>query len=82
MVIMENPTDMKKFFKNHPNESSRYTFYLPNDEIEALRLLSFYSDVNISDLAGEILRKGIQDMAARLGHPDIFEEARGRLRKK
>lgn len=75
-------SDMKKFFKNHPNESSRYTFCLPNDEIEALRLLSFYSDENISDLASAILRKGIQEMAAQLGHPNIFEEARGRLRKK
>ena len=81
-VRFKNLADMKKFFKNHPNESSRYTFCLPNDEIEALRLLSFYSDENISDLASALLRKGIQEMSAQLGHPDIFVEARGRLRKK
>ena len=81
-VRFKNLAEMKKYFKNRPDESNRYTCYLRNDEIEALRLLSFYSNENISELASAILRKGIQETANTMGRPDVFEEARSRLLRK
>ena len=76
-----NLSDMKKHFKQQPDVPSRYTLYLQNVDVEALRLLSFYDNENISELAGNILRRGIQEMATTIGHPDIFGEARSRLLK-
>lgn len=74
-------SDMKHYFKHLPDESNRYTFYLRNEVIEALRLLSFYDNENISDLADTLLYQGIEERAAAIGHPNIFEEARTRLSK-
>ena len=75
-------SDMKKYFKHLPDETNRYTFYLRNVVIEAMRLLSFYDNENISDLASTLLCQGIQESAAAIGHPDIFGEARSRLLRK
>ena len=75
-------SDMKHYFKHLPDENNRYTFYLRNEVIEALRLLSFYNNENISELAGTLLFQGIQEQAVAIGHSNIFEEARTRLLKK
>lgn len=75
-------SEMKKYFKHQPDASNRYTFYLRNVEIEALRLLSFYNGENISALANTILHQGIQEKADADGHSNIFEEARSRLASK
>ena len=76
-------SDIKHYFKHLPGESNHYTFYLCNEVIEALRLLSFYDNENISELAGSLLCQKIQERATTIGHPNIFEKARARfLRKK
>lgn len=75
----DNLNALKHYFKNLPGETKRCTYYLYNEEDEALRMLSFYCDEPISELVRSLLHQSILERAAAVGHPDIFDEACTRL---
>lgn len=78
-VWFENFDDAKEYFNRQPAELKRCTYYVLNEDDEALRWLCYYSGESISEMVREFLRKGILEKATKIGHPDIYEKARIRL---
>ena len=70
---------MKHHFKTLPGETKRCTYYIYNEEDEALRILSFHYDKPISEIVRSILHNGILKMAETIQLPDILDEACKRL---
>lgn len=80
-ITFENYDAMAQHFSKEPGALKRCTFYLLNEDDEALRWLSFYSGETISELVRTLLRKAILEKAKGIDHPNIYEEVRSHLRK-
>ena len=78
-VSFQHFNAMKHHFKTLPGETKRCTYYIYNEEDEALRILSFYYDKPISEIVRTILHNGILKMAEDINLPNIFDIASQRL---
>lgn len=71
-----------QYFKAQPDTLERCTFYLRRIDREALRVLGFYYNEDLSLLVRELLSMGIETKAKQLNLTDIYEEASQNLSKR
>ena len=59
----------------------RGTYYLKKEQIEAMRILSYGENVQISALAREIFDRGLMSIAEEFSYPNLFEDAKANLKR-
>lgn len=74
--------EFEQYFKAQPDTLERCTFYLRRIDREALRVLGFYCNEDLSLLVRELLSMGIETKAKQLNLTDIYEEASQNLSKR
>lgn len=67
------------YYSNKPDTLDRRTHYFSNLDLEALRVIIYYTNTEASLLMRRYLAEGIQRDQERIGHPGIYEEAKRNL---
>lgn len=64
-----------------PEVLDRKTYYLRQKDVEALRILCYETNTEVSAMVREIFARGIPDIAAEIGYGDVYAEAEANLAK-
>lgn len=65
--------EFETFFNSQPETYERCTFYLRRADKEALRILKFYSNKDISQLIRELFDIGAENLAKQYGCPEVYK---------
>lgn len=79
VLKFDTVSDFESHFLVHSGAYQRATYYLRIEDLEALRMLCYYRDDEISSTVREALEIGIDALAKQLGHENIYTEARERV---
>ena len=69
-------TEFVEFYKQQPDTILSSTYYLRKIDIEVIRHLAFYMDVEKSALVRDALEIGLTQLANECNHEDIYNETR------
>lgn len=69
-------SEFVEFYTLKPDSYVRQTYYLRKEDIESLRILSFYMNQEKSALVRDALKIGLTQLGKRTGYDDIYAEAR------
>ena len=64
-----------------PDTYQRGTYYLRSEDLEAIRLLSFYTKNEKSAIVRDALKIGLDELAKGIGRDNIYAEARRTIYK-
>lgn len=75
----ETVADFQDYYRVQPDTLQRATYYFRLVDLEVLRILQFYRNSDVSGIVREALEIGVQELAKRLDHEDIYAEALERM---
>lgn len=74
-------SEFVEYYTLCPDTYQRGTYYLRSEDLEAIRLLAFYSKSEKSAVVRDALKIGLDELAKGIGRENIYAEARRSIYK-